>query len=312
MNMQLHHKIEDLIHHGTPEIALTFGNFDGVHRGHQDMLKSLKTYAQSKNSALTVMTFTPHPRKILSSESERFLIGSYQQRREWLAELGVEHLIEISFTRDFSTLGPETFLRQHVLNYPGLRSVHLGWDFAFGSNKSGEANLVKELCRPLDIEVQVCEAFALKENTVSSTSIRKSLRRGDVISARDMLGRDFSVSGVVVRGEGRGRKIGVPTANLQMDADIIIPLRGVYITESVYRGIAYKSVTNIGFNPTFKDEKDLTVETHLIDFAGDLYGETIEVRFLGRIRDERKFSNVNDLIEQLKADINVGRNHSRS
>jgi riboflavin kinase/FMN adenylyltransferase len=310
--MQLHHNINDLVHHGTPDIALTFGNFDGVHRGHQDMLKSLKEYSEKKNSALAVMTFTPHPRKILSSDSERFLIGNYQQRRHWLEELGVEHLIEIPFTRDFSTLGPEAFLGQHVISYPGLRSVHLGWDFAFGSNKTGEANLVKTLCSPLSIEVQVCNAFALKENTVSSTAIRKALLSGDVMSARDMLGRDFSVSGVVVRGEGRGRKIGVPTANLQLDPDLLIPLRGVYITESMFRGIAYRSVTNIGFNPTFQDEKSLTVETHLIDFMGDLYGETIEVRFLGRIRDEKKFSNVNDLIEQLKADINVGRKHTRT
>lgn len=305
--MQLHESLAELLSFGSPGITLTFGNFDGVHLGHQKLLKELKSRATANNQALVVITFNPHPRKILQSHAERFLLGSYVQRRKWLAEAGVDHLVEIPFTRDFSTLGAAAFLDTHVLVYKNIKSIYLGWDFAFGSNKEGDADFVKAHCRPHGILVDVCPAYPVEKLKVSSSIVRENLQRGDMQMTRQLLGRPFALDGIVVRGAGRGRKIGIPTANLQLDPDIIIPQKGVYVSESAYRGMVYRSVTNIGHNPTFEDDKALTVETHLIDYTGDLYGENLEIRFLARLRDERRFPTVNDLIAQLHLDIQTGR-----
>lgn len=305
--MLLHGSIHDLLAHGSPAIALTFGNFDGVHLGHQTLLRELKKKATAKNQALAVITFNPHPRKILQSQAERFLLCSYVQRRKWLADVGVDHLIEIPFTRDFSTLSAAAFLDDHVLTYKSIESIYLGWDFAFGSNKEGNAEFVKEHCRSRGVQVAVCPAYPVGELKVSSSIVRDNLQQGKMEITRQLLGRCFALDGIVVRGEGRGRKIGIPTANLQLDPDIIIPQKGVYVSESACRGLVYRSVTNIGHNPTFEADKALTVETHLIDYAGDLYGENLEIRFLSRLRDERRFPTVNDLIAQLHQDIKIGR-----
>lgn len=305
--MLLHESLSELLGYGSPAIALTFGNFDGVHLGHQKLLKELKKKAAAQNQALAVITFTPHPRKILQSHAERFLIGSYLQRRKWLAEAGVDHLIEIPFTRDFSTQGAATFLDKHVLLYPNIKTIFLGWDFAFGSNKEGDADFVKTHCAGRGINVEVCPAYPVQDLKVSSSAVRESLQNGDMELTRKLLGRQFSLEGIVVKGEGRGRKIGIPTANLQLDPDIIVPLRGVYVSETACRGMVYRSVTNVGHNPTFEADKALTVETHLIDYNGDLYGENLEVKFLSRLRDEKRFPTVNDLITQLHLDIDKGR-----
>ncbi len=305
--MHFHDSIDGLLAHGSPAIALTFGNFDGVHLGHQRLLKELKKKASASNQALVVITFTPHPRKILQSYAERFLISSYLQRRKWLSDVGVDHLVEIPFTRDFSTQGAATFLDKHVLIYKNIKTIFLGWDFAFGSNKEGDAAFVKKHCAHNSIDVEVCPAYPVADLKVSSSVVRESLQKGDMELTHKLLGRLFSVEGIVVKGEGRGRKIGIPTANLQLDPDIIIPLRGVYVSEAACRGLVYRSVTNVGHNPTFEADKALTVETHLIDYSGDLYGENLEVRFLSRLRDERRFPTVNDLIAQLHLDIDKGR-----
>jgi riboflavin kinase / FMN adenylyltransferase len=305
--MHLHDSLSCLLSHGSPAIALTFGNFDGVHLGHQTLLQELKKKASAENQALVVITFNPHPRKILQSHAERFLLGSYGQRRKWLADAGVDHLIEIPFTRDFSTLSAAAFLDEHVLTYTNIKSIFLGWDFAFGSNKEGDATFVKEHCRNRGVRVEVCPAYPVGELKVSSSIVRENLQQGNMETTRLLLGRYFALDGIVVRGEGRGRKIGIPTANLQLDSDIIIPQKGVYVSESACRGLVYRSVTNIGHNPTFEAEKALTVETHLIDYTGDLYGENLEIRFLSRLRDERRFPTVNDLIAQLHQDIHTGR-----
>lgn len=307
--MQTFSDIRQIAQHGQPALALTFGNFDGVHQGHQQLLSHLKRVSQAANEALAVMSFVPHPRKILQSEVQRFLLGSYQQRRLWLEALGVEFLIEIPFTRDFSTLEAPTFLDTHVLSYPNLKSLYLGHDFAFGANKEGDALVVKEHCRSLSLKVEVCPVFQVNGAQVSSTLIRQALSRGEMEKAQTLLGRPFALQGVVVRGEGRGRKIGIPTANLHLDPDIIVPTRGVYVTESLFKGQVWRSVTNVGHNPTFEADKALTVETHLIDYNGDLYGETLEVRFITRLRDELRFPSVNDLIAQLHLDIAAGRDY---
>lgn len=292
-----------------PEIGLTIGNFDGVHLGHRQLLKKIKSQCRSKDQAFVVMTFVPHPQKILQPEKERFLISDYEHRRSLLQGLGVDYLVEMKFTRDFSTLAPEQFIRESILIYPRLRDFYLGYDFAFGAHKQGGYDLVRDVCGPLGIEVEIQPKFEHKGDVVSSSLIREKILAGDLEKANELLARPFQLEGLVVKGEGRGKKIGFPTANIQVSSDLIVPQKGVYVTRTNYKGMTYKSVTNIGHNPTFKDTQQIHIETNLFDFENDIYGESLDIQFLRKLRDERKFPTVNDLIEQIKRDVQEAKAH---
>jgi riboflavin kinase / FMN adenylyltransferase len=286
-----------------PAVGLTIGNFDGVHLGHRQLLKKIKDDCESKNLVFVVVTFVPHPQKILQPDKERFLINSYEQRRALLEELGVDILIEMKFTRDFSTLKAEDFLARYLLAYPNLKNFYLGYDFAFGANKEGGHDLVNSICHPRGIAVEIQPKFEYNHEVVSSSLIRDRILAGKVHEVEAILERPFHLEGVVVKGEGRGKKIGFPTANIQVSQDLIVPQKGVYVTRTIYKGMTYQSVTNIGNNPTFKDTNQIHIETNLFDFNHDIYGELLDIQFLYKIRDERKFPTVNDLISQIKADV---------
>jgi riboflavin kinase/FMN adenylyltransferase len=286
-----------------PQIGLTIGNFDGVHLGHRQLLKKIKAECALKSLLFVVVTFIPHPQKILQPEKERFLINSYEQRRKLLKSMGVDILIEMGFTRDFSTLSPEKFLQDHLLIYPALKDFYLGYDFAFGANKEGGYDLVRSICKPFNVDVEIQPKFEFNGKVVSSSLIRDSLLDGKIAEVEELLGRPFHMEGVVVKGEGRGKKIGFPTANIQVSPDLIVPQKGVYITRTKYNDMTYNSITNIGNNPTFKTTQQLHIETNLFDFDTDIYGESLDIEFLHKVRDERKFPTVNDLISQIKNDV---------
>ncbi len=288
-------------------IGLTIGNFDGVHAGHRQLLEKIRLECQKNNLSFVVVTFIPHPQKILQPEKERFLLNSYEKRRELLSALGVNYLVELKFTRDFSTLPPETFMKNHLFNYEGLRNFYLGYDFAFGANKQGGHDLATEICRPRGINVEIQPKFELSGQVVSSTSIRELLLGGKVDEATKYLGRTFHLEGVVIKGEGRGKKIGFPTANIQVSPDLIVPQNGVYVTRTRYQNMTYQSVTNIGFNPTFKEGRQVHIETNIFDFDTDIYGEQLEIEFITKLRDEKKFPTVNDLIDQIRTDVETAR-----
>lgn len=292
-----------------PCIGLTIGNFDGVHIGHRQLLKKIKQECLSRGILFVVVTFIPHPQKILKPEKERFLINSYEQRRSLLRALGVDYLIEMKFTRDFSTLPPEKFLEDYLLAYPKLRDFYLGYDFAFGANKQGGFDLVKSICLPRGVEVEVQPKFEYKGRVISSSLIRERLISGRIDEVEEILGRPFHLEGVVVKGEGRGKKIGFPTANIQVSPDLLVPHKGVYVTRTTYKGMTFNSVTNLGNNPTFKDTHQLHIETNLFDFDTDIYGEVLDIQFLNKIRDEKKFPTVNDLIAQIKADVEFAKSY---
>lgn len=292
-----------------PDIGLTIGNFDGVHLGHQELLNKIKKECQSKKQKFVVVTFVPHPQKILQPDRNRFLINSYAQRRSLLEAIGVDVLIELKFTRDFSTLDPEAFLNKFLLIYPRLKTFYLGYDFAFGANKEGDHDLVKSICEPKGIKVEIQPKFEFDQRTVSSSLIRELLSQGKIHEVNEVLNRPYHLEGVVVKGQGRGKKIGFPTANVQVGEDLMIPTKGVYITRTIYKGMTYQSITNIGNNPTFNDGMELHVETNLFDFDLDIYGEKIDIEFLHKIRDEKKFSTVNELIAQIKADVEIAKNY---
>lgn len=294
-----------------PAVGITLGNFDGVHLGHRELLKKIKLDCLKQGLLFVVVTFVPHPQKILQPEKERFLINSYEQRRDLLRDIGVDVLIELNFTRDFSTLKAEDFLKKYLMTYPELKKLYLGYDFAFGANKEGDFDLVKEVCRPYNIEIEIQPKFEFHGTVVSSSMIRSLLQSGKIDEVERILNRPFHLEGVVVKGEGRGKKIGFPTANIQASPDLIIPEKGVYVTRTIYKGMTYQSVSNIGNNPTFKDSDQLSIETNLFDFNSDIYGEVLNIQFLKKIRDEKKFSTVNALIDQIKADIQTARDYLR-
>jgi riboflavin kinase/FMN adenylyltransferase len=308
--MKVVHNLLEIVQAGDsyPGIGLTIGNFDGVHLGHRQLLVKIKKECLEKNLLFVVITFVPHPHKILFPEKDRFLITSYGQRRALLEEMGVDVLVEFSFTRDFSTLKAEDFLRKYLLSYPAVKKFYLGYDFAFGANKKGGFDEVKDLGKPLGIEVEVQPKFEMHGTVVSSTLIRDQLLAGNIHSANELLKRPFHLEGVVIKGEGRGKKIGFPTANIQVAQDLIVPQKGVYVTRTVYKGMIYNSVTNIGNNPTFKDSVEIHIETNLFDFNSDIYGEVLDIQFLEKIRDEKKFSTVNELISQIRSDVLFAKN----
>ena len=288
-------------------IGLTIGNFDGVHLGHQQLLKKIREECTRKNLSFVVVTFIPHPQKILQPEKERFLLNSYEKRRELLESLGVNYLVEMKFTRDFSTLSPDEFMKTHLFSYEGLREFYLGYDFAFGANKQGGHDMALEFCRPRGIHVEIQPKFEFENEIVSSTFIRELLLQGKVDEASRFLGRSFQLEGVVIKGEGRGKKIGYPTANIQVSPDLLVPQNGVYVTRTRYQNMTYQSVTNIGHNPTFKEGRHLHIETNIFDFDSDIYGERLEIEFLKKLRDEKKFPTVNDLINQIRTDVESAR-----
>jgi riboflavin kinase / FMN adenylyltransferase len=288
---------------GWPPIGLTIGNFDGVHVGHRELLKKIKNECQKNKQLFVVVTFVPHPQKILQPDKERFLINSYDKRRVLLEKLGVDILVELKFTRDFSTLKAEDFLSRFLLCYPNLKNFYLGYDFAFGANKEGDHDLVRSICRPKEISVEIQPKFEFHGEVISSSLIRERLLSGKIDEVAPILDRPFYLEGVVVKGEGRGKRIGFPTANIQISPDLIIPHKGVYVTRTIYKGMTYKSVTNIGSNPTFKTSEILNIETNLFDFDSDIYGEMLEIEFFHKLRDEKKFQTVNDLIAQIKSDV---------
>jgi riboflavin kinase / FMN adenylyltransferase len=290
-----------------PEICLCVGNFDGQHLGHQKLIQELKEKSHKMGAKLALMTFTPHPQKILKPGVSRFLLTSYEERRHRLQDLKIDFLVERLFDRDFSTLKPQEFLDKEIFCYPNLKALFIGHDFSYGENKSGTFQMIEEEGKKRGVKVELQQKHELRGIRFSSSIIRDAVKAGKVDEVAPFLGRSFSLEGLVIKGEGRGKKLGFPTANLQIDDDLIIPARGVYITRTHTRGMAYQSMTNVGLNPTFTSLDKLQVETHLFDFNQDIYGEKIWVEFLQKIREEKKFPSVNELINQLSLDAKSAR-----
>ncbi len=290
------------------KIHVTIGNFDGVHSGHREFLSQIKKDCVQEHAKFVIVTFIPHPLHILKAQTG-FLINTYAERRELLAEIGADYILEIDFTRDFSTLNPEVFLEKYIFAFDGIAKIYLGHDFAFGANKTGDFNVAKKFCDSRKTVLVLQKEFKVGSHAVSSTEVRNAIQAGDMPTANQLLGRDYFLSGRVIKGEGRGKKIGFPTANLGYSKDLIIPAKGVYITKVKIKDMVYNSITNIGVNPTFNTGYDVHVETHLLDFAQDIYGDEIRVSFIKKLRDERKFPSVNDLVDQIASDVNQTRDY---
>ncbi len=288
--------------------VVTIGNFDGVHRGHQELISRLLAASRRHQAPPAVFTFNPHPSRILTPEKPVLRLFDFVDQRERLELLGVQILIEEPFTEAFSKLSPEEFFLEDVVGPLCPRALVVGHDFAFGSGRGGTQEFLQRLCAERGIELEIVSAVEVGDRPVSSSRIRESLATGKVDLAAHLLGRPYYLKGEVVLGEQRGRKLGIPTANMRPLMEFT-PKSGVYISRTLVGTQSFASITNLGVNPTFHSEpgSPLKVETHLFDFAGDLYGREIRVDLLRFLRDEKRFSGVEELKAQILRDFQTAR-----
>lgn len=293
---------DDLVH--DPGSVLTVGTFDGVHRGHQALLALLVERARQRNGPSRVLTFDPHPREVVRGERV-FVLSTLQERAQWIGSLGVDELIIVPFTQSLARMSAAGFVQEVLVNRVGLQEIVVGYDFAFGHGREGNGALLGRLGQELDFTVHVLNPQVLDSDVVSSSEIRRTLiQDGNVRRAATLLGRSYEMTARVVPGAGRGRQIGYPTANLEpVDPRKIVPAQGVYAVQVNFGDEAswVGGMMNIGTRPTFA-EQELRIEVHLFDFQGDLYGERLRVSYIERLRAEKKFHSVEELVEQLSRD----------
>lgn len=283
--------------------VVTIGNFDGLHRGHQTLLKR----ALAHTSPRIVLTFDPHPMQIVAPERSLRRLFPREDLEEQLPKYDVDVLRIIQFTREFSRLPAREFLEKHVFEPFHPKALVAGYDFAFGSDREGTLEVLEDWCAEKEIELDVVPPLSESGDTVSSSRLRGLLGEGDVAQVSRLLGRYFYLRGEVVHGDGRGAGIGFATLNMKVENETL-PALGVYVTRTIHQGKRYRSVTNVGMNPTFMTGGEIVkVETHLLDENPDWYGQKIDVEFMGRLRGEKKFADVEDLKRQIAKDVRKAR-----
>ncbi len=285
--------------------VVTIGNFDGVHKGHQAILHQVLEHAEAINGTSVAITFEPHPMKVLSSNGSPPLITLFEQKVELISQTGIDVLVSIPFTREFAEVTAAEFVEDILLSRIGMKAIVIGRDYKFGRNRQGSVDFLKEYQKKYDIEVIVADWIPVSHKyleRISSTRVREIVQEGRVEDAWHLLGRYYQIRGEVMTGRRRGGPmLGFPTANIKL-VDELCPKMGVYAVTVEWRGKKYKGVANIGYAPTFDDHL-FTVEVHLFDFHEDIYGEKIKVNFIKRIRDEKKFADIEELSDQIRKDI---------
>ncbi|MCP9292619.1 bifunctional riboflavin kinase/FAD synthetase [Gracilimonas sediminicola] len=287
-----------------PNTVVTVGTFDGVHQGHRALMEAVVTKARERNARSVVVTFDPHPREIINPGKEGIkLLTTLKERAEILEDLGVDVLLVIPFDRDFSLLSSEEFVRDIIFSKVGVSEFVIGYDHHFGRDRKGTIDTIEKLGEELGFDSYVVSKQEMGEVTISSTVIRNTLaEEGDVKQAAEYLNRHYLLNGIVMHGDERGRTIGYPTANLKPEHENkVIPKNGVYAVKVRVNNEWYGGMMNIGVRPTF-GEDERTLEVNIFDFDREIYGDTIQVRFIDRIRDEKKFDGVEVLKAQLGAD----------
>lgn len=287
---------------------ITIGTFDGIHKGHLDIINTLIEKSKKAGGRNFVITFEPHPRLVLSKENNIKLLTSIEEKKKIFEELGVENLLILKFTKEFAAKDYDNFIKDDIVNGIGAKHIVIGYDHKFGKNRSGDKNKLEKLGKKYGFDVDCISPVEVKGEVISSTKIRNSLNTGDVETAADYLGRNYRIAGKIVEGSKRGKSIGFPTANVEPDYENkLIPKRGVYFVECQLGGKKLSGIMNIGFRPTFENENRLVIEVHLYNFDENVYGREIEIIFIKRIRDEKKFNSKEELIKQIKADKEEGR-----
>ena len=301
-----------IAHFGQPGAAtvVAIGNFDGVHRGHQKILDGVISRARRENLMPAVLTFHPHPARVLRPAEAPPLLMTIEQRLAAIEALGLDAALVMRFDQELAQLGPMEFVVRVLKETMNVRAVLVGENFRFGHRQSGDSRQLGEIGSQLGLEVEIVPSVIADGVVVSSTAIRNALRAGEVEQAQRMLGRPFALEGEIRPGTGQGRKLVVPTLNLQAEQEMK-PKNGAYATDVTVGGKTYFAVTNVGVRPTF-DGSGVTIESHLFNFSEHLTSGRMEVRFRARLRDERKFSSPAELREQVLRDITQARDYFRS
>ena len=292
---------------GGRKVSLAIGMFDGVHLGHQQLIRQAVADAEQYEGIALAITFDRHPNSIVAPQRVPPLIYSHSQKLRAIASLGVDAALVIPFTQEFSAQPADVFIRSFTQRLAPVHSICVGSSFVFGHKRSGNVAMLQQLGRELGFIVHGIAAVSLDGKVVSSTRIRETVRAGERDRASQMLGREYALCGEIVRGDELGRKLGVPTANLDVSGRLVPP-NGVYAVHAYVEGKRHRAVANIGHRPTLlSPAPELRVEAHLLDFNHDLYGQELELTFVEKLRDEQKFSSIDELREQIARDIAAAR-----
>ncbi|MDH7603497.1 MAG: bifunctional riboflavin kinase/FAD synthetase [Melioribacter sp.] len=288
--------------------VITVGSFDGLHIGHQKILKKLLELSKEINGTSVLLTFEPHPRSVIAKDFNLKILTTLDEKKLYLEKFGIDNLIVQNFTLEFSQMTSEEFIKKILVNDIGVSHIVIGHDHKFGKDRLGDEEKLKEFGRQHNFNVTSVEAEMIDGQIVSSTKIRKALNEGNIEKVNLFLGRNYKISGKIVEGTKRGRELGFPTANIKLhDERKAIPKNGVYVVSCVLKNKNYYGVMNIGIRPTFENNNQTTLEVNLFDFNRNVYGEDIEVKFIKYIRDEKKFESKEDLINQIRLDIKTAK-----
>ena len=282
------------------ETSAGIGNFDGIHLGHREIIDAVKRLSRENSTRSCVITFDPHPQKVLGRKDIP-LIFPTEHRFEMLEATGIDAVICLCFTAELSRVSAEDFVKDILLRRLRVKDVVVGPGFFFGHQRRGDVSVLRSMGESHGFNTTVAEVARVDDRVVSSSAVRNFIRNGEISEANRFFGYDYHVEGLVVEGEKRGRKLGFPTVNLDTEWEIL-PKPGVYATYVRLPDGFYESITNIGIRPTFEESR-LTVETHIFDFSDDLYGKKVRVNFVKRLRDEKRFAGVDELVEQIGHDV---------
>jgi riboflavin kinase/FMN adenylyltransferase len=291
--------------HGKP-MVVALGSFDGIHKGHQIIIRETVHQANAVGGLSGVFTFHPHPLRVLAPERASGLITALPQKMRILNELGVDCLVLKTFSKDFANTDFRSFVEEYLVGYLKVKGVVVGEDFRFGRASIGNVAAMQELGKAYDFKVTVFETIRVNGVEVRSTLIRELVQAGRVDELETYLGRPYTLAGRVTHGDGRGRHLGFPTANVTLNEDYIIPRFGVYAVYLIIDGVRYPAVANIGVRPTFQ-RAELSIEVHVMDVMMDLYGRDVEVEMIKMLRAERRFESVDELVRQITDDANAAR-----
>ena len=293
-----------------PNVAVTIGTFDGVHLGHRHILEVLKKKAEEVRGESLLVTFWPHPRMVVTNNPDEVrLLNSLNEKIELFEQSGLDNLLIIPFTRELSMMNPDDFIKDILIDRIKAKEIIFGYDHRFGHNRSGNFDFLKQFSDKLNFNVTQVPAVEIEGVSVSSTKIRKALETGNVVLANNYLGYEYAVAGIVLQGIGLGKKIGYPTANIQItDNQKLVPADGVYVVKVKTAEALFYGMLNIGINPTIEG-KGRSIEVNIFDFSKDIYHQNITVNFLARLRDEQKFAGLEQLKAQLAEDERISRSY---
>lgn len=314
IKMRIFNSLEEI--NNIESTAVALGSFDGVHLGHQELIRRTVNAAKEKGLKSGVFTFSNHPKNVISGENSVKNILYKNEKEEIIESLGVDYLFDVPFTKEVMTLPKDRYISELLLDRCKAKLIACGFNHRFGFKAEGDTDYIERLGEELGFETIVMEPFKVDGNVVSSTLIRTQIASGRVDRCMSYMGRYYSIRGEVVVGNKLGKKIGFPTSNLMIDLSMVTPPNGVYVTYCTYNGRRYPSVTNVGIKPTITQDgqgdsgkRVKNVETHIFDFDSELYGKTITVEFLRKLRDEVKFDDINELSEQIVRDCREARKY---